>query len=125
MFFSLQQNINLSILSPRKIPAIFKLFEKAGGDLTQSQNKNYAKDPRHLVLLKGFSLKERPLSPTAGGTTNLPIPSLPSPVANDGSPMTTVNQMTQQTQPLTGPPPGYRPPQQAAPVKKMECMVAQ
>ncbi|KAL0272772.1 UNVERIFIED_CONTAM: hypothetical protein PYX00_005619 [Menopon gallinae] len=111
-----EQNINLSILSPRKIPAIFKLFEKAGGDLTQSQNKNYAKDPRHLVLLKGFSLKERPLSPTAGGTTNLPIPSLPSPVANDGSPMTTVNQMAQQTQPLTAPPPGYRPPQQAAPV---------
>lgn len=49
-----QRGISLSILSPRKIPALFRLFEKAGGDLTLSQTKNYAKDPRHLVLLKGF-----------------------------------------------------------------------
>ncbi|KAK6625888.1 hypothetical protein RUM43_006187 [Polyplax serrata] len=110
-----EQNINLSILSPRKIPAIFKLFEKAGGDLNQSQNKNYAKDPRHLVLLKGFSLKERPLSPTSGATTNIPIPSLPSPVQNDGSPMTTMPQMVQQGQQHTAPP-GYRPTQQATQV---------
>lgn len=41
-------------MSPRKIPSLYKLFEKAGGDLTISQSKNYAKDPRHLVLLKGF-----------------------------------------------------------------------
>lgn len=33
---------------------MYKLYEKAGGDLTSSQTKNYAKDPRHLVLLKGF-----------------------------------------------------------------------
>lgn len=49
-----ERGINLSIISPRKIPALFKLFEKAGGDLSTSQTKNYAKDPRHLVLLKGF-----------------------------------------------------------------------
>lgn len=104
----------MSILSPRKIPAIFKLFEKAGGDLNQSQNKNYAKDPRHLVLLKGFSLKERPLSPTSN-TTNLPIPSLPSPIPNDGSPMTTMNQMVQPGQQHSAPP-GYRPTQQTAQV---------
>ena len=53
---SFQRGISLSILSPRKIPALFRLFEKAGGDLTASQTKNYAKDPRHLVLLKGFRL---------------------------------------------------------------------
>lgn len=44
----------LSILSARKTPALLKLFEKAGGDLQISQNKNYAKDPRHLVLLNGY-----------------------------------------------------------------------
>lgn len=49
-----EKNINLSIVSPRKIPSLYKLFEKAGGDLSTSQTKNYAKDPRHLVLLKGF-----------------------------------------------------------------------
>lgn len=46
----------LSILSARKTPALLKLFEKAGGDLQISQNKNYAKDPRHLVLLNGYRL---------------------------------------------------------------------
>jgi len=43
-------------LSARKTPALLKLFEKAGGDLQISQNKNYAKDPRHLVLLNGYRL---------------------------------------------------------------------
>lgn len=54
-------------MSPRKIPILFKLFEKAGGDVLQSTSKNYNKDPRHLVLLKGFQLKElqqRPASPS-------------------------------------------------------------
>ncbi|KAJ8683500.1 hypothetical protein QAD02_019292 [Eretmocerus hayati] len=59
-----ERNISLSILSPRKIPSIFKLFEKAGGDLQSSQTKNYAKDPRHLVLLRNYNLKESPVSPT-------------------------------------------------------------
>ena len=53
----------MSICSARKIPELFKLYEKGGGDLSQLQSKNYAKDPRHLVLLKGFSLKEREVSP--------------------------------------------------------------
>lgn len=51
-----QKGILLSILSARKIPTFLKLFEKAGGDLQISQNKNYAKDPRHLVLLNGYRL---------------------------------------------------------------------
>ncbi|XP_011299870.1 mediator of RNA polymerase II transcription subunit 25 isoform X2 [Fopius arisanus] len=62
-----ERDIILSILSPRKIPALFKLFEKAGGDLQTSQTKNYAKDPRHLVLLRNYNLKERPVSPPIGG----------------------------------------------------------
>ncbi|KAJ8943634.1 hypothetical protein NQ318_005635 [Aromia moschata] len=91
-----EKNINLSVISPRKIPSLYKLFEKAGGDLTSSQTKNYAKDPRHLVLLKGFSLKERPISPPAGNVTpsqnqipnsGIPITSLPSPLAGSDSPI--------------------------------------
>lgn len=68
--FLFQRNINLSILSPRKIPALFKLFEKAGGDLQSSQTKNYAKDPRHLVLLRNYNLKERPVSPPLPGAVH-------------------------------------------------------
>lgn len=59
----LEKKINLSIISPRKIPILFEIFEKSGGDLALTASKNYSKDPRHLVLLKGFSLKERPASP--------------------------------------------------------------
>jgi mediator of RNA polymerase II transcription subunit 25 len=52
-----EKNINLSVISPRKIPILYEIFEKSGGDLGLTA-KNYSKDPRHLVLLKGFSLKE-------------------------------------------------------------------
>lgn len=52
--FLFQQNVNLSIISPRKIGILFKLFEKADGDSSTLPNKNYSKDPRHLVLLKGY-----------------------------------------------------------------------
>ncbi|XP_012287300.1 mediator of RNA polymerase II transcription subunit 25 [Orussus abietinus] len=97
-----ERNINLSILSPRKIPALFKLFEKAGGDLQSSQTKNYAKDPRHLVLLRNYNLKERPVSPTIGSTGHVAAASaaqIPlSPLQSNDSPNT--NQATQNiTQP--------------------------
>ncbi|CAD7077038.1 unnamed protein product [Hermetia illucens] len=73
-----EKKINFSIISPRKIPILFKLFITAGGDLPLT-TKNYCKDVRHLVLLKGFNLKERPISPNSH-----PIPN------NAASPLTTV-----------------------------------
>ncbi|XP_045479240.1 mediator of RNA polymerase II transcription subunit 25 [Harmonia axyridis] len=124
----LENNINLSIISPRKIPSLYKLFEKAGGDLSTSQSKNYAKDVRHLVLLKGFSLKERPISPPPGSVTpqqnqlssaTLPMTSLPSPLAGNDSPIQGGSQTTQNllgansnpvVQPGVGQTPVYRPP---------------
>ncbi|XP_032691032.1 mediator of RNA polymerase II transcription subunit 25-like [Odontomachus brunneus] len=104
-----ERNINISILSPRKIPALFKLFEKAGGDLQSSQTKNYAKDPRHLVLLRNYNLKERPVSPVMGGNvhnvaaTAAQIPL--SPLQSNDSPNT--NQVQQNIAPPSqaqGPP---------------------
>jgi mediator of RNA polymerase II transcription subunit 25 len=56
-----EKEINFSVISPRKIPALYKLFDVAGGDL--SSNKNFTTDSRHLVLLKGYQLADRPLSP--------------------------------------------------------------
>ncbi|XP_054001971.1 mediator of RNA polymerase II transcription subunit 25 isoform X2 [Hylaeus anthracinus] len=104
-----ERNINLSILSPRKIPALFKLFEKAGGDLQSSQTKNYAKDPRHLVLLRNYNLKERPVSPPMGGpvhTTPGTAAQIPlSPLQSNDSPNTNqVQQNIAQPSQAQGPP---------------------
>ncbi|XP_017036389.1 mediator of RNA polymerase II transcription subunit 25 [Drosophila kikkawai] len=59
-----ERKINLSIIAPRKMPVLFKLFMKADGDQPIT-SKNYAKNIRHLVLLKGYSLKERAPSPNS------------------------------------------------------------
>lgn len=123
----MQKSINLSIISPRKIPSLYKLFEKAGGDLTASQTKNYAKDPRHLVLLRGYSLKERPISPPPGSltpnqnqipNTSIPLTSLPSPLPGNDSPISGQPQTNPNLLPSAGtsaaagigPTPVYRPP---------------
>ncbi|XP_015111836.1 mediator of RNA polymerase II transcription subunit 25 isoform X2 [Diachasma alloeum] len=104
-----ERDIILSILSPRKIPALFKLFEKAGGDLQTSQTKNYAKDPRHLVLLRNYNLKERPVSPPIGGPvhqTGASAAQIPlSPLQSHDSPNTNqsgqaLSQTTQSQTPL-------------------------
>ncbi|XP_076378618.1 mediator of RNA polymerase II transcription subunit 25 isoform X6 [Megalopta genalis] len=116
-----ERNINLSILSPRKIPALFKMFEKAGGDLQSSQTKNYAKDPRHLVLLCNYNLKERPVSPPIGGAvhnnlgTAAQIPL--SPLQSNDSPNTNqVQQNIAQPTQSQGPPFRNQTPQNIAPV---------
>ena len=57
------KGIFLSVLAPRRLSALFRLYEKAGGDLAAAKEKNYAKDPRHLVLLSGLALQERPVTP--------------------------------------------------------------
>lgn len=97
-----ERKINFSILSPRKIPALYKLYEKAGGDLQLALTKNYAKDRRHLVLLSGYQLLERPMTPpTMEGkgtvsTTNAPLPSVRSPTSSS------------QKRPSSGSPPNTR-----------------
>ncbi|CAG9766643.1 unnamed protein product [Ceutorhynchus assimilis] len=103
-----EKNINLSIISPRKIPPLYKLFEKAGGDLSSSQTKNYAKDPRHLVLLRGFSLKERPVSPPPGSVSNQAqlvasaVTSMPSPLPGNDSPIHNTQMGTPQNPNMMG-----------------------
>ncbi|KPJ07718.1 Mediator of RNA polymerase II transcription subunit 25 [Papilio machaon] len=58
-----ERGAHLSIASAKRLPALLALYEHAGGELHQAQQRNYAKDPRHLVLMRGYSLKERPPSP--------------------------------------------------------------
>ena len=58
-----ERKVNVSFFTPRKLPFFYKLYEKCGGDLMAAKEKNYAREPRHLVLLRGFTLQERPLTP--------------------------------------------------------------
>ncbi|XP_028166552.1 mediator of RNA polymerase II transcription subunit 25-like isoform X1 [Ostrinia furnacalis] len=58
-----ERGVHLSIAASKRITALTALYELAGGELLAAQQRNYAKDPRHLVLLRGYSLKERPPSP--------------------------------------------------------------
>ncbi|KAJ0171410.1 hypothetical protein K1T71_012960 [Dendrolimus kikuchii] len=58
-----ERGVQVSVVAARRIPALILLYEHAGGEIHQAQQRNYAKDPRHLVLLRGYSLKERPPSP--------------------------------------------------------------
>uniref|UniRef100_A0A0B6Z7U0 Mediator of RNA polymerase II transcription subunit 25 n=1 Tax=Arion vulgaris TaxID=1028688 RepID=A0A0B6Z7U0_9EUPU len=62
-----KRGVNLSIISPRKIPALQKLFNEAcaGDNVYNHPQIHYAVDPRHLVLLKGYQLQERSISPKA------------------------------------------------------------
>lgn len=72
IFLIFQKNVNLSIISPRKIPILIKIFEKASGDLS-SLNQEFSKDPRHLVLLKGYSFNDRPSTPQTNTPTAAPV----------------------------------------------------
>nr|XP_006817960.1 PREDICTED: mediator of RNA polymerase II transcription subunit 25-like [Saccoglossus kowalevskii] len=54
-----ERGIHLSILSPRKLPELQKLYDKACGELQIVATRDYATDPRHMILLKGYQLAER------------------------------------------------------------------
>ena len=75
-----ERKVNVSFFTPRKLPFFYKLYEKCGGDLLAAKEKNYAKEPRHLVLLRGFALQERPLTPKPVPSNNF------RPVAPGGQP---------------------------------------
>lgn len=98
-----EKGINFSIFSPRKINFLYKLFENAGGNLNSALMKNFAKDRRHLVLLNGFCLKEKPVSPnpSISASTNenqsqaqgVKRPASPSPVGNQQTALIARNQL--------------------------------
>merc|ERR1712106_207986 len=88
------KNICVSVVAPRKLPALFKLYEKCGGDLKSAKEKNYAKDPRHLVLLRGYGLQERAVTPKPLA----PVPSV-SPAPLTSLPMSQFPGQTRATTP--------------------------
>ncbi|XP_042206915.1 mediator of RNA polymerase II transcription subunit 25-like [Homarus americanus] len=77
-------NIQLSVVSAHKLVELYRLFDAAGGDFQASHNKNnYASKPQHLVLLNGFTLQERALSPSLVGYP--PVTSVATPPAAMGT----------------------------------------
>ncbi|MBN3316233.1 MED25 polymerase, partial [Atractosteus spatula] len=76
------RGILFSVLSPRKLPALHALFDKASpGGVADSSHQDYSQDPRHMILVRGIAL---PVSPggsavSAPGTVPLKavLPSQP------------------------------------------------
>lgn len=58
-----EKNIRLSVVCPKKIAQIHRLFELNNPDAS-AFTKNYADDSRHMILLNGIHIQERPLSPS-------------------------------------------------------------
>ena len=82
------KNIFLSVISPRKIPQLIRMFTMSGGDLQKHKDSvNYAKDGTQLVLLNGFELQKRPF------------------VSKDAMLTQQSQQQSQQSQPQTQQPP--------------------
>lgn len=52
-----ERGIHFSIISPRKLPALRMLYEKAAhGGMLEAQPKDYSQDPRHMILIRGMVL---------------------------------------------------------------------
>ncbi|KAM6450530.1 mediator of RNA polymerase II transcription subunit 25 isoform 3-T3 [Liasis olivaceus] len=102
-----ERGIHFSIISPRKLPALRILFEKAvTGTMLETQLKDYSQDPRHMILIRGMVL---PVG-GAGATNNNLQPkqtvSQPPPVPPQLPPappqvLPPVSQPYQVTQPTT------------------------
>ncbi|XP_077313217.1 mediator of RNA polymerase II transcription subunit 25 isoform X3 [Lithobates pipiens] len=62
-----ERGIHFSIISPRKLPALRTLFEKAMpvGSIMEPQPKDYSQDPRHMILVRGMVLP-------VGGAASVP-----------------------------------------------------
>ncbi|XP_055836619.1 mediator of RNA polymerase II transcription subunit 25 [Episyrphus balteatus] len=100
-----EKKIHLSIVAPRKIPILFKLYSKADNDIPLT-SKNYCRDIRHLILLKGFHLKERPISPNINNSVNAqsPMNGMQNPMLVDNQQQIQVQQPTLVSQPFVNTP---------------------
>ncbi|KAL4658293.1 mediator of RNA polymerase II transcription subunit 25 [Arapaima gigas] len=84
------RGIHFSVVSPRKLPALQALFERASpvGVAAESSHPDYSQDPRHMVLVRGIGLPVAqgagagPLKPPQSvNQTNLPGTSQPPPIS--------------------------------------------
>ncbi|XP_069764982.1 mediator of RNA polymerase II transcription subunit 25 isoform X5 [Narcine bancroftii] len=104
--FGGDRGIHFSVVSPRKLPALRVLFEKAAlGGVIETQLKDYSQDPRHMIMIRGIVLP-------GGGTVaansvpQKPVPPQPQPpVQQQPSLLSSQSQAPQmsQSQPLPQP----------------------
>ncbi|KAG8433954.1 hypothetical protein GDO86_012350 [Hymenochirus boettgeri] len=63
-----ERGIHFSIISPRKLPALRTLFEKAMPvGMIEPQPKDYSQDPRHMILIRGMVLPVGGAAAVPGG----------------------------------------------------------
>ncbi|XP_059809925.1 mediator of RNA polymerase II transcription subunit 25 isoform X3 [Hypanus sabinus] len=68
------RGIHFSVVSPRKLPALRVLFEKAAlGGVIETQLKDYSQDPRHMIMIRGIVL------PGGGTVATNTVPQKPVP----------------------------------------------
>ncbi|XP_078093372.1 mediator of RNA polymerase II transcription subunit 25 isoform X4 [Mustelus asterias] len=68
------RGIHFSVVSPRKLPALRVLFEKAAlGNVVETPLKDYSQDPRHMIMIRGMVL------PGGGTVAANTIPQKPAP----------------------------------------------
>ncbi|XP_039365915.1 mediator of RNA polymerase II transcription subunit 25 isoform X2 [Mauremys reevesii] len=75
-----ERGIHFSVVSPRKLPALRVLFDKATpGGMLEAQPKDFSQDPRHMILIRGMVL---PGGSAASGAIQpkqvVPQPQLPT-----------------------------------------------
>ncbi|XP_053308264.1 mediator of RNA polymerase II transcription subunit 25 [Spea bombifrons] len=72
-----ERGIHFSVISPRKLPALRTLFEKATPvGMIEPQPKDYSQDPRHMILIRGMVL---PVGVTTAPGVPPPKQAIPQP----------------------------------------------
>ncbi|KAM5131761.1 mediator of RNA polymerase II transcription subunit 25 isoform 2-T2 [Mantella aurantiaca] len=99
-----ERGIHFSIISPRKLPALRTLFEKAMpvGTIMEPQPKDYSQDPRHMILVRGMVLPVGGAASVPGVPPKQPIPPPQHPVVQPPSaPTHQISQAPYMANPLT------------------------
>ncbi|XP_040183509.1 mediator of RNA polymerase II transcription subunit 25 isoform X4 [Rana temporaria] len=92
-----ERGIHFSIISPRKLPALRTLFEKAMpvGSIMEPQPKDYSQDPRHMILVRGMVLPVGGAASAPGVPPKQTVPQPQHPVVQSQMPPAPIHQISQ------------------------------
>lgn len=96
-----ERGIHFSIISPRKLPALRTLFEKAMpvGTIMEPQPKDYSQDPRHMILVRGMVLPVGGAASVPGVPPKQTVPQPQHPVVQSQMPSAPTHQISQVSAP--------------------------
>lgn len=96
-----KKGINLSIIAPRKIPALQRVFERSlTVEGTAVLSKDYSKDPNHLVCIQGLDLPVTSVNQKSDVKNAQSITDLPKTIAQMADP-TNMKSVSSAGSPLT------------------------